>query len=176
MLRSDLRYDKKLLSRHTTGSDTFTDTALITVSPVSYTHLCFIDQTNCDCKENNTKHNIQNSRSSIKYILQPLSSCNRIPKNQSFCDKIIHSACHCNRKPTDRKKCHCKKYFLINVSSVLYIHHKKCTHNPQHICRKIAKLLRYQIPVSYTHLISLFLADHCPYNLTLPHICSLWLS
>ena len=32
MLRSDLRYDKKLLSRHTTGSDTFTDTALITVS------------------------------------------------------------------------------------------------------------------------------------------------
>ena len=118
---------------------------LFNVHFIIFVYICFIDQTDCNCKENDTKHNIQNSRSSIKSILQPLSSCNRIPKNQSFCDKIIQSVCHCNRKPTDRKKCHCKKYFLIDVSSVLYIHHKKCSHNSQHICRKIANLLRYQI-------------------------------
>ena len=44
----------------------------------------------------------------------------RTERGMSQCDKIIQSACHCNRKPTDRKKCHCKKYFLIDVSSVLY--------------------------------------------------------
>lgn len=104
----------------------------------------FIDQTNCNCKENDTKHNIQNSRSSIKYILQPLSSCNRISKTRAFVIKssILPAIATASQR--------------IEKMSLQEIFSDKCFFCPVHTSQemqpqlpaymqKIANLLRYQI-------------------------------